>query len=1347
MPLISFGTAIAAAGLFFRLVGLGEAVDIIGDVLDVGKGLVDANPGTRTRIQRFRMERDLNRALNEFVASNEVSEKQLANLAAVDLEVSAQFAGTSTLKADDLALPLDELVRRVVGDSLPAVRQRLGDPDSQELFDLVIRESLRWFQSEASKISQFAFRVAQTAIASSKKQGDDVHILERSIQRQLEEIGDRLLTMLEADAQDRERGEAEAAALLMRLSAQYASDLDLVSATVDSDEDLRLSHGLYVRRHLQDSIERALLDDESVFEAMVVGEAGHGKSSLLWSLHESALLGDARTPVLISASWFLMSPGATPVIDLPKVLGAIEYLSSGPRKLLIFIDTADLLLHDIGLRAILLELLAAARRGGAAFLLAVRPLESQWLTSLALKRYSLGPYSPDERAEAARSLVSAYCPEGHPDPVAAIEAAEARGLPVSEVTSNPLTLRLWFEGSAPEFPSVEADVTTIYRLYWDAKVATDRRMTGEPAALGHDHSTTALRLAQVMMALGTPEPLEEVASKYLPATPDAGSAMLSLRRRGVLTLFGRHVRFFHQTLFEFAAARALLAELSGALADALFRRVLERPHDLFLGAVLEQYLILASEDPLRVEWCRSSIEQLLRSSHQSLEDVALASWAYHPLHDVPLEHLKSASSWATGRFFRILPAVSDLHVERVLSLLQVLSQRNEPELNHGLVPCLERLAKRYPAEVARATKNWGIVARAFSVTRDDLLARRHALSLLAEIASADPSATREAARIILRWANDYSKRRVATCELLAILASHWDSIGTEDFLQEVELAVETGQQPLDRDSMEVRRAMGQLLARVWRPIADHGTAEGWANLVAGVADAISRHPRSPCANARLIAISELLSGMGREDPRIVVALDAFDGLPPPDGVWAPSRHALPMLLASNSPAADILVERITADLASLPAPPHVIEPPEVMRAALSRQVLLDPVVSPAVVRTVGEGLAARDDPQTWLDPHRLLALAPRAAVGGLDAARRILPRSAEGLTEWSDDAVKLLLGACRDFATADSDVLLALLCASEARSETSAIRDLLRTASGQEALASHLPTLLGMAQRLLRGTEAAQRAGALLLESAVAAGFVVQAAAIDAYLNLTTDPDARTALVRAAGLSTAAEPKIWADVLELCTSLVALNDRNELVGLERAFSSHREQVKVVEAARVAWLRAISVKPFDADDVNTAIRLAFASSRTGAATVRRENIHLLGGVIDHWTRIGAIGPAIEALTTIATRLGEEFPVDAAILDKVANDLQPAMRTVLTTASREQVLAYLRATLDLHPRWCQLAVSTVAAFRSVELRYDLQMMLSEERVHGSIKRQITQSLMARAHALGTDPFPELLAGSVW
>ncbi|OZF48944.1 hypothetical protein CH293_17895 [Rhodococcus sp. 14-2470-1b] len=358
-------------------------------------------------------------------------------------------------------------------------------------------------------------------------------------------------------------------------------------------------------------IEPALLDRlelPGVTPQIVVGEAGHGKSTLLWSLHR-ALQERKRRPMMVSATWLQRSEDGSRTTSTADIAEAVV---TEPGAVLL-LDTADLLLHNESTRLDVVDLLDQLTRAGVPVVATTRPQESAYLPASVGQKVHLGPYSIErELPSAIAVLTEEFCADDASvptDPLTAITSARARGLLVDEVCTSPLLLRLLFSLSAPRFPSLELDVSGLYSQFWARRVAADHRTGPEtPIDGGDDLTATAGMFAIAMLALGTPEPhigdlvrraADVAAASGHPAGEDVlRSDLRTLTARGVLIAVDERVRFFHQTFFEFAAAKGLTARGGEHELPRLIERIIDAPDDLFVGAVVEQTLIMLGTDTI-----------------------------------------------------------------------------------------------------------------------------------------------------------------------------------------------------------------------------------------------------------------------------------------------------------------------------------------------------------------------------------------------------------------------------------------------------------------------------------------------------------------------------------------------------------------------------------------------------------------------------------------------------------------------------------------------------------------------------------------------------------------------------
>jgi len=291
-----------------------------------------------------------------------------------------------------------------------------------------------------------------------------------------------------------------ALAQLQSVSRAAVAECDLVTVGVDA-RPLTFSGGLYVTRKVEDLILKRLTMP-SVHA--VVGEAGHGKTALMWQLHRS-LTDRGVTPILVPASALLAPPGhpaaATgtgAVVVTPEMIGqAAHEAARRDVRLALLVDTLDLLHTDGNFLRLVNDLLAVAFEQRIALLVTSRPLEVAGLKidcetaagatdSRTVHGIHLRGYEDGERASAIAAYARAFYPP-HQSTEAAriITEASVRGLPIVEICRSPLALRLLFElyGTAGQMPRRDIDSIGLYEEFWLAgSKRTSRLATGGPAA-------------------------------------------------------------------------------------------------------------------------------------------------------------------------------------------------------------------------------------------------------------------------------------------------------------------------------------------------------------------------------------------------------------------------------------------------------------------------------------------------------------------------------------------------------------------------------------------------------------------------------------------------------------------------------------------------------------------------------------------------------------------------------------------------------------------------------------------------------------------------------------------------
>ncbi len=373
------------------------------------------------------------------------------------------------------------------------------------------------------------------------------------------------------------------------------------------DDGISLDDVLYVPRTIEGELSR-ILAEESRSDGVVIiliGEAGRGKTTLLWRLR--TLLGQRGQEVwLLKPTYVDVHTAADEArITRAAFLAASRNAARATRRLVVLFDTVDVLLHDAANRDSLLELVVTLRDEGAAVVLATRPTEAVALASLRPRphRLTVGQYDPDELEAAIRGHVRRMY--GEPELKTAevfsqeIRAAVAAGLPLREVCMNPLTLRMLFDLYRPREIPRDINVHALYREYWSRRVESDLR-GGSPVEQSseRDLSRAAQIAAMAMLSLGRPESAEAAVAATLTGGGCAADDLSALVSRGILQRSGRAtIEFFHQTFFEHAAARGILASGRDEALTLLRDRVTSRAHDPFVSPIYEQALLLAADHP------------------------------------------------------------------------------------------------------------------------------------------------------------------------------------------------------------------------------------------------------------------------------------------------------------------------------------------------------------------------------------------------------------------------------------------------------------------------------------------------------------------------------------------------------------------------------------------------------------------------------------------------------------------------------------------------------------------------------------------------------------------------------
>ncbi len=174
---------------------------------------------------------------------------------------------------------------------------------------------------------------------------------------------------------------------LQQLTGQALEDAAEIShPSLDGGVNLK---SLYVRRDLESNVLERLEDRSRI---IVVGEAGVGKTSLLWGLAER-LVQDAQRPVyFVPAAHLKGTPTGEARISPDELVTAVQHDTLFGEAPIVLIDTADLLANDRDSLALLSAVLDRIGIAGGKTVVTSRPVEASRITDDSAVLLRLEPY-------------------------------------------------------------------------------------------------------------------------------------------------------------------------------------------------------------------------------------------------------------------------------------------------------------------------------------------------------------------------------------------------------------------------------------------------------------------------------------------------------------------------------------------------------------------------------------------------------------------------------------------------------------------------------------------------------------------------------------------------------------------------------------------------------------------------------------------------------------------------------------------------------------------------------------------------------------------------------------------
>ena len=853
------------------------------------------------------------------------------------------------------------------------------------------------FQQEASRDAAYFRLLLQSALESNS--AEDARKLELELfeiaSSMKRDAGSRSTAMLRATLggryQLRPASDAEDQSALAKLraaSASAAGDAAVVEA--NAKRTIRLDGGLYVER----DIEPQILDDLRANEpVLVVGDAGHGKTTLLWHLWTTLRDSPGSEVWLIKPTRLMAGVAGDVRITRGDFGRAIRAALQEQRTVFVLLDTVDILLHDEANADAVRELIAFLHRSSCAVAASTRAAEAPLLRTIdiAWRERRLGIYNErsGELERAVRAHIISFYRDSSGARIAelgtSILDSVGAGLPVRDVCLNPLTLRMLFVLYAPEEVPRDINVAALYEAYWRRRVETDTR---PGFAVSHrvdaDLSETAEIIALAMLMEGTPEVDLAACERLLARFGLAASDIKRLVSRGVVQLSETKISFFHQTFFEHAAARMLTRRCGGEGLHHLLRRLQERAFDPFIAPVLIQALLLAAKDPLLRDDGDTILDWLLGSGDVSEASAGLYVFAMRE--DVPADTLdrvrrmirRRGDEAALSGFFEAAANAPSVRSGEMIELVRTAWEAGVPwRLRQKTFELLERLGARVPAAVIECLDRVDAVGYALRESKK-LQPERELRDVLRALAPHEP-AWCWAAAVRLYGASASRERppglRVA---MLALLAERAAAFGEMDLASRFEAAVEAAPQAEDTLPPDDRGDFHAAWARLW--------SIEWQAAATPISAILGSIPYDKHrAYGRVIALRDLLAASA-------TVADI-------DHVW---RHFSADADAGRRELAMITLwrpflrnetdgERCAQVRNSIRRAMEEVLPGEDRRAAALRSALVDVVsrssCNAAVINEIFAS-SAYADPAPWLDPRRLTRLIGHAYLAGHPGAVR-----------------------------------------------------------------------------------------------------------------------------------------------------------------------------------------------------------------------------------------------------------------------------------------------------------------------------------------------------------------------
>lgn len=1105
---------------------------------------------------------------------------------------------------------------------------------------------------------------------------------------------------------------------------------------------IRVRADLYVPRSIEDDLMAAVLDPSHSWCHAVVGDSGHGKSSLLAALHDRLRDDTSAVPILVSATWFRTSKAKRFTVD--RLLKVVDQVIENGTRAVVLLDTADLLLHDQASLESVNVLLGALGARGVTAVLTSRPREAELLSGDELRVVQLSAYDDEELIVAVTSLAAVFTnSEAQYATIAQVLAATARGLPVEEVCRSPLLLRVLFELADGQVPELrEVDVTHLYGNYWERRIVRDARTeiaTGFDIDPNADLSVHAGLIALAMLAAGTPEldlsTLTDLAGRISDTNPVGSPTNLrqgldTLTQRGVLLRTGARVRFFHQTVFEFAAARALARRLGPAAVPRLLPRVTEDGGDLFVGAALEQLLILLGSDPTAEGPIAGALTMLLSSRDEPVQDIALVAWAHHRhLLRAPDKSLRDIRGTTLARATLVIPSVAGVEPADACAQLELIWAHGNEDVYLGVASALRRLAGRGLADVARSMERLRLVE---ALTGEEIMSEEEIAvvsDLLHVVAPIQSDQARNGLRLLVAAAVRAEDMSALATQVRRI-AENWTTLADDLLFNDLVDLLEWRTNP----SQELIDATAQLIA-VHREQdvhlhSDDGVAE-WNRWVASVL-APARGSHSILVAARVLAIGYLLATFP-EGPAVGGTIRQLLAARDTRAVQPIVVQVLSRLLASGGPATEEVTRQLREALSRLGANAEHISGD----AATALAIVASPEVPSGRLASI---LPNHISEKKWAGHPLLLQVVPAAAAAGNGPAQRVirdLPSTIEDL-KFSDREALLRHGMLHVLKYSPLVPLIVVLNINLNRVEETI--KIAGTADLRGMLTPHREELLHYVNALLAGPPDHQLFGARLGDALIGREQLnVTWRELNDFLNTVSQIAARRTLISSVWKLPHGTPANLAQQIRYLGRSIVVSPEADIPVLRNPDGPDTDPT-VLDACRSAWLRLIVLHGVPSSDQWPTVK-ALSLHTVGSATASSDgrDLALATSFLGHLATIDPDAAKDALLDYLRSLDAVEFNSHALLLWR--RELQTAIRRILAVDRSATIAELIRAVPALNPLIAIQVVEVLAQREYKHVRTHLSRLLRSD-LDNDLRRSIVQVIRDHDRSAGARAYPELI-----